>query len=151
MTLTHHITSHHITTPLFTTSSAFSPHTKKVIPPLLTSRNLLPPQTRHIDNTHTLDIAPIRLFRKPTPQLLFVDVFTPLMRPLGHNTQNILCNHVRNNPARPRPRNRAHYQPAARLYMWEDVFEERTWRVYVLDYFEQRDDVEGFCVSFGTR
>ena len=151
MTLTHHITSHHITTPLFTTSSAFSPHTKKVIPPLLTSRNLLPPQTRHIDNTHTLDIAPIRLFRKPTPQLLFVDVFTPLMRPFGHNTQNILCNHIRNYPARPRPRNRAHYQPTTRLHVRKDVLEERAGSVDVLNDFEQRDDIEGFSICFWTR
>lgn len=63
------------------------------------------------------------------------------MRPRRHDAQNVLGNQIRREPAHPRPRNRAHDEPPARLDKRPHLVEKRARVVNVLDDFEQRDHV----------
>ena len=98
-------------------SSSLSSHTKEVISPLLTPTDLLPSQPGYIHDTHILHIAPPWLFCKPAPQFPLIDILAPFMRASGHNPKDILCDYVGDQPACPRPRDRAHYEPTTGLHM----------------------------------
>lgn len=116
------------------------PHSKKVISPALSSRHLLPSQSWHIHNPHgphASRASPPGFPFKPLSQLSFIDIFSPLVRPLGYNPQHILCHDIRHYPTRPRPSNRAENKPSTRLHMFQDVLKERTWRIDMFQDLEQ--------------
>jgi hypothetical protein len=126
-------------------------HAQKVVPPLLAPCDLFPAKARHVDDAQALHRAPPRLLAKPGPQLLLVHVLVPLVRPLGHDAQHVLGHDIRDQPARPRPRDGAHDEPAAGLHVRQDVVEEGAGRIDVLQDLEERHDVKGLGGRRGQR
>lgn len=119
-------------------------HSKKVIADLLTAADLFPPEARNIHNAHDPRAIP-SLVQEETLQLVLVDVLIPVMRSRRNNSQKVLRNQVRREPAHPRPRNGAHDQPAAGLHKRPDSFQEGPWLVDMLNNLEQTDNVVGIA------